>query len=103
MVVRVFSVADAGFGVRFSAEVTVTIRLAGVDTPETFGVKRDSEEATRGRAATAAAKEWFDAHPSFCIDTSEGRGKYGRWIARVFDGDDDLGESLVAGGFAVRL
>jgi len=49
---------DLGLRVQTKARV----RLRGVDTPETYGVRRGSDEWTRGRAAKDFVLEWFAAH-----------------------------------------
>ena len=44
---------DLGFGMHFFERV----RLFGIDTPETFGVKKDSDEYARGKAAADRVRE----------------------------------------------
>ena len=59
-------------------------RLFGIDTPETYGVKKDSEEYKAGLAAKSRLAElivgkelWIDTH-------KDETGKYGRWLATVW-------------------
>ena len=76
----------------------VRVRLYGIDTPETYGVKKDSEEYARGKVATEFVEEWLglkpDAITGFKSGSGEviirshdgkplGQGKYGRWLCDV--------------------
>jgi micrococcal nuclease len=71
------------------------IRLYGIDTPETYGVKKDSEEY----AAGMAAKEYvatrlgprMSAKQSVWVETVK-RGKYGRYLGIVWINKDDVGD-----------
>ena len=83
------------------------VRLRGVDTPETYGVRRGSAEWTRGRAAKDFVVAWFAAHgPEFVIRTFRDRtGKFGRWLVEVEDLDRGvrLSEALLDAGHAVTV
>ncbi|RLA42168.1 MAG: hypothetical protein DRQ64_00300 [Gammaproteobacteria bacterium] len=73
-------------------------RLHGIDTPETYGVKKDSVEYKAGWAAKDAVLKWLDQWA--LIEGEVGRcwevlirshdggypraGKYGRWIVEVY-------------------
>ena len=80
------------------------VRLRGVDTPETYGVRRGSEEWQRGKAATAFVQAWFERHgPELLVRTfKDRRGKFGRWLVEVEDIDRSvrLSEDLLAAGYA---
>jgi len=83
---------DLGFNV--SKEIRV--RLADVDTNETYGVPKDSEEFTLGKKQAAFVEEWFESRGDIIIRTSKDeKGKYGRYIARVFADGDDLSKDLI--------
>jgi len=83
---------DLGFNV--SKEIRV--RLAGVDTNETYGVPKDSYEFRLGAEQTRFVEEWFDEHGDIILRTSKDeKGKYGRYIARVFADRDDLSKDLI--------
>lgn len=93
---------DLGF--RIWAKLRV--RLHSVDTPETYGVKKDSDEYARGKAATEFVTEWLGLKPDpitglppksgeVTITSHDGKrlgqGKYGRWLVVVHN---EKGESL---------
>jgi micrococcal nuclease len=91
---------DVDLGLRVHARARV--RLVGVDTPEVYGVRRDSEEAEAGRAASLAVREWIDAAVSLTVRTQKDRtGKYGRWLATlVNESGASLNDYLVELGHA---
>lgn len=73
----------------------VTLRLAGVDTPETRGAS-DCEEAL-GNRATALAKDLLDGAQAIRVRI-EGQGKFGRWLGRVAIDGRDLARALIEAG-----
>ena len=82
-------------------------RIYGVDTPETFGEKRESAEYAAGMRAKRATEAFLhnaaDDAGWLVIRTHKDRtGKYGRWLADVYDQDGStmLSEHLIVGGFA---
>jgi micrococcal nuclease len=93
---------DVDLGFRVHARIRV--RLAGIDTPEIHGVKHDSEEYQEGMKAKAFVESWVSSYgPDLIVVTSKGTGKYGRWIANVFDPNEtnhSLNLALVAEGLA---
>ena len=94
---------DLGLRVHTSARV----RLQGIDTPETYGVPRDSAEWRRGQAAKTFASQWLTQHgPALRVRTFRDRtGKYGRWLVLIEDPNtgEQLGEQLLAAGLAQRV
>lgn len=79
------------------------IRLAGINTPETYNVKKDSKEYAKGMAA----KEFVDQRIAnnkneAIIETEKDTGKYGRYIATVWlaDSTTSLNDELVEKEFA---
>ncbi len=102
---------DLGFRI-FSKQ---RIRLYGVDTPETYGVKKSSEEYQKGIAAKKAVLDWLhencDRSASgdwiVVLESHDGQplgqGKYGRWLAVVWATDkhqDHLNKWLIDNGHA---
>ena len=77
---------DLGMGIHNYQRV----RLQGVNTPETYGVKKNSEEWQAGHKATARVKEllWDGTNSSpkdLWISTHKDKtGKYGRYLATVW-------------------
>jgi len=90
----------------FSVFVEQTIRIEGIDTPEVYGIKKESPEYLEGKAASDFTKQWVEqTNENIIIQTSK-TGKYGRYIARVFadvngEKGDNLAEALLASGHAV--
>jgi len=89
-------VVDLGFNMRRD----IRLRLAGVDTAETYGVSHDSEEYARGSEHTQFVEQWIDTDATsewpFIVRT-EKKGKFGRYIAtieRKADGNE-LTEALL--------
>ncbi len=79
------------------------IRLQGIDTPETYSVKKDSEEYKKGMAAKNFAVQRIEANNfEALIETQKTTGKYGRYIATVWLADNpiSLNDELVEKGFA---
>jgi micrococcal nuclease len=98
----------------------VRVRLYGIDTPETYGVKKESEEYIAGIAAKGFVERWLanliastngtEWQPApVTIRSHDGKpigaGKYGRWLVEVYprDGGDSLNEELVENGHAERV
>jgi len=89
-------VVDLDLGMRR----VMTLRLADVDTHETYGVDHDSEEYQKGAREAEYVRDWLPSEEPgewpLSVSISE-RGKYGRYIATVERGDgavlnDDLRE-----------
>ena len=94
------------------------IRLYGVDTPEVYGVKRDSEEYKLGKKASDFVKSLITKGQTCIIETmKDAKGKYGRYLAVVYiripedvlEGEDELraiadfyclNDLLIAKGYA---
>ncbi|MCS4103181.1 thermonuclease family protein [Salinibacter ruber] len=88
---RVTEVTDGDtFGVRRSAGGEVTIRLHGVDAPES--------DQPYGTAATRAARRYVGGK-DFRVFVEE-IGRYGRAVARVEVQGGDLGAMLIGDGLA---
>ena len=79
------------------------LRLARINTPEVFGVKFGSPEYVAGKRASAfvaAASE--NAENEVTIATLPDKGKFGRYIAEVWFGDnpDSINTILLEEGLA---
>jgi micrococcal nuclease len=88
---------DLDIDLGFKSHKRVRCRLLGVDTPETYGVKKISEEFRKGMAAKSFVVDWLLDHgerddtrnPSaarIVVRTHKGgaTGKYGRWLVEVY-------------------
>lgn len=75
---------DLGYKIHF----VDNFRLADVDTPEVYGVKKDSEQYKAGKAASAFTKQWLadhdDAEGNVIVVSKKDEGKYGRWIITIW-------------------
>jgi micrococcal nuclease len=78
------------------------VRLRGVDTPETYGVKKDSEEYAAGIKATERVVELLVPGMSFIVTThKDKKGKYGRYLVDVILPDGrNLADVLLNEGLA---
>ena len=89
---------DLGFymsgGVRF--------RLIGIDTPEIFRQKKDSEEYKKGLEAKEFVENRFQTNGGQCMVVSTKTGAYGRWIGDIYfpDSTVSLSQELLDGGLA---
>jgi micrococcal nuclease len=78
-------VVDFGFGVYGKAEAMIRqrFRLYGIDTPETYSVKRDSEEYAAGMRAKERLQEICNEGDQVWIHSRKS-GKFGRYLAVVW-------------------
>lgn len=87
----------------FSMTTKQRIRLKGVDTPETWRQKKDSEEYKKGMAAKNYVVKRFQDNNNECIiKTEKDMGVYGRYTAEIIfsDSETSLGPELVQKGHA---
>ncbi|HEC72053.1 MAG: thermonuclease family protein [Candidatus Thorarchaeota archaeon] len=75
------------------------IRFNNFDAPETYGVKKDSEEYQRGLAAKIELQTLLPVGREVFVKTFKDKtGKYGRYIAQIFTGGINVGEFMVSSG-----
>jgi len=94
---------DVRVDLGFRIHREIRLRLIGIDTHETYGVERDSEEYRRGIEETEFVESWIesghvgDREWPFIIRT-EKTGKYGRYLAEIERKADggSLNEDLLA-------
>lgn len=77
-------------------------RLLGIDTPETYGVKKDSEEYKAGKIATEFVTNLILNKEIVIQTVKDKKGKYGRYLATVFIDDVNLNETLIKEGLAKK-
>lgn len=77
----------------------VTIRILNIDAPESFR-SRCERELVLGLAAKERLRQLVDG--ATVTWTATGTDRYGRTLATVKADGIDVGEALVAGGYAVR-
>jgi len=79
---------DLEFDLGFNVRVRERIRLLGVDTPETYGVKKDSEEYQAGIIAKKFVESKLtplSPNDYVIVETArDKKGKYGRYLARIW-------------------
>lgn len=93
-------VIDLGFKITTNQR----IRFAGVNTPETLNVKKDSEEYAKGMKAKRFAEQRLRANNNeIMIETDKYTGKYGRYIGTIFLADNSVSpnDELVEKGLAL--
>lgn len=92
----------------FHIFVRDTVRLYGVNTPETHGPKAKTEKVA-GLEATAFVQSWVTKNPMVTLRSHDARAlgqeKYGRWLAVVSPafGGTSLNDELIQAGHAVAL
>lgn len=96
---------DLDFDLGMNVHVKERIRLFGVDTPEVYGVKKESEEYALGKKASNRVKELVEGKEVWVNTKKDKKGKYGRYLAIVFFEDEEgnnqsLSELLVKEGLA---
>lgn len=77
------------------------LRLAGIDTPEIYGVSRDSEEYAAGAAVKSKVEERILDRPVLVRTLDE--ETFGRWVAEVDWLDAERGEWRSLGGWLAGL
>ena len=93
-------IIDLGFKITTNQR----IRLRGINTPETYNVKKDSEEYQKGmKAKEYVLKRMEENQYRVIIETEKDIGKYGRYIGiiRMADSEVSLNDELVNKGLAV--
>ena len=88
-------VLDLGFNLR----LTITGRLYGINTPEVRGHDRVAGVAARDYLAGRIERANV-VHIETVRVGSRLKGKYGRWLIRVWADGVNLNDALVADGFA---
>ncbi len=94
-------VVDLGF----YTKVKERLRLAGIDTPEVYGAKKNSKEYQKGVEAKEYVEKRLQENNNEMIIKTDKVCKYRRWIALIFleDSKKTLNQELVEKGFAVEV
>lgn len=93
-------VIDLGFKITTNQR----IRMAKINTPETYNVKKDSEEFQKGMASKQFMEQRLAANNfEIELETEKVTEKYGRYIGTVYVADSkvSLNDELVEKGLAV--
>lgn len=96
---------DLTFDLGMRVHMKERVRVYGINTPEIYGVKKDSEEYERGCLASARVKELIEGKRIWVNTKKDKKGKYGRYLVIIFYEDDNgtsrsLAQTLVAEGLA---
>jgi micrococcal nuclease len=97
---------DVTIDLGFKITTHQRIRLAGIDTPEVYSVKKDSDEHRRGIAAMQFVEQRLAANNNqMLIETEKVTGKFGRYIGtiKLADSAITLNQELVDNGFAKKV
>jgi micrococcal nuclease len=97
---------DVTIDLGFKITTHQRIRLAGIDTPEIFSVKKDSDEHRRGIEAMQFVEQRLAANSNqMIIETEKVTGKYGRYIGtiKLSDSATTLNQELLDNGYAERV
>jgi micrococcal nuclease len=80
-------IIDMGFKITTEQRV----RLKGIDTPETWRRKKDSEEYKQGKIATEyVIRRLAENHNEMIARTDKHPGMYGRYIVDIILADSDI-------------
>lgn len=86
---------DADIDLGMNVHVHERLRLKGIDTPEVYGVKKDSAEYAAGMAASEFLKKLIPPGTLVKVRTVKDRkGKYGRYVADIIVSDPDDGSVI---------
>ncbi len=75
------------------------IRILGLDTPETNNPECLAEQML-GERATLYLKRWIDEVKVVRKGLERGKDRYGRTLAEIYVGDENVAERLIAEGLA---
>ncbi len=96
---------DLEIDLGMSVFVKQRIRLAGIDTPETYGVKKDSKEYAAGMKAKNRLKELIEGKEIAVETVKDKKGKYGRYLGDLYILQENwicVNNLLVSEGLAKR-
>jgi micrococcal nuclease len=96
---------DAIIDLGFKMTTEQRIRLKGINTPEIWRQKKDSQEYKRGMEAKDYVIKRFEENGNvFTIHTDKETGVYGRYIGAVFfdDSQESLNAELLRIGMATK-
>lgn len=91
---------DLSVDLGFNIHMAHRFRLRGVDTPEIFGVPKESAEFERGSAAKARVQELLMGKDLEVKTEKDRTDKYGRYVADIWVDGVDVGQALLDEGLA---
>lgn len=96
---------DVEVDLGFYVTKRIRVRLIDVNTPEVYGVKKDSEEYAEGMKAREFVEQWLlkTANEVIVETVKDRQGKYGRWLGTILmrqhPSDNSLNEQLQSMGW----
>jgi len=87
---------DVLISLGFNVKIKERLRLSGIDSPETYGVKKESDEYAAGMIAKNRLIELVENKD--IIVKTEKKGKYGRYIAEIFINEQSVNQILLSEG-----
>lgn len=87
---------DARVDLGFNVFIVERFRIANIDAPETYGVKKETVEYENGMITKNRLIELIEGK-NVTIKT-EKTGKYGRYIAEIFLDGNSVGDILLSEG-----
>jgi micrococcal nuclease len=97
---------DVTIDLGFKITTHQRLRLEDINTPETYNVKKDSEEYKKGMLAKNFVIQRLEANNfEAIVETDKDTGKFGRYIATIWlkDWTKSLNDELVEKGYAKRV
>lgn len=91
---------DLSLDLGFNIHMAHRFRLRGIDTPEIFGVPKESAGFERGQAAKARVQELLMGHDLEVKTEKDRTDKYGRYLATIVVDGVDVGQTLLNEGLA---
>lgn len=91
---------DVAIDLGFNVSIKERLRLARINAPEIYGVKKESLEYKQGMKSTQRVKELVE-NKDVIIETSK-KGKYGRYIAEVWVEGESVSDILLSEGLATE-
>ena len=85
---------DLGFGILIRKQ---KIRLLGVNTPEVRGT-----EKPQGIISRDALRQRILGKVVIIKTSKDKKGKYGRWLAEVFIGEENINQWLITEGYGKK-
>ena len=91
---------DLSIDIGFNIHMEHRFRLSGIDTPEIFGVSKESEEYQRGIASKQRLESLVMGQVLEIKTEKDRADKYGRYLATILVDGVDICQTLIAEGLA---
>ena len=91
---------DLSVDLGFNIHMAHRFRLRGIDTPEIFGVSKESAEFERGQASKVRMQELLMGKDLELKTEKDRTDKYGRYLTTIMVDGVDVGQTLLDEGLA---